>query len=184
MSRGLPWWSIAPALALVACKIDASIGRDQLDAGGEGGGASMSIASESGATDGGDDGTGSGGGGGGEGGGEGGGTGDGSTAPSDESGTDDSGTGGVPLVCEHHDGDSACAVCRKGHCCDAIVTCHDHPGCFCYWDCLVEHVGEVEFCARTCAYEGHAFQDVVACQLDQCSEVCGDHIGDPAPNGD
>lgn len=156
------------ALAGTSCVLDASIGRDDPESAGEGGGgaftdsaADSGTASESGRsvdTE--------------AGGGEGGG---GETRGDDEpTGVADTETDMLPPLCHPTDGDTECAQCRKGHCCDQIIHCHDAPGCFCFWDCVAHADASLEECGIHCDYDGEHFAEVVACQHELCSDVCED----------
>ena len=156
------------AIASTSCLLDAEIGRDDPESAGEGGGgaftdgeADSGTAGESGRNV--DTGAGGGEGGGGE------------TRGDDEpTGVADTETDMLPPLCHPTDGDTECAQCRKGHCCDQIVHCHDAPGCFCFWDCVAHGEMELDNCNAQCDYADDQFAEVVACQHDMCADVCED----------
>ena len=149
------------SLASASCILDATIGRDDPESGGGGEGGAFTDGAES-SSSAGTAGGGEGGAGGGEGEGEG-----GETRGGEEStGAADTESDMLPPLCHPTDADNECAQCRKTHCCDQIIHCHDAPGCFCYWDCFVHAEVTVEECAAHCDYDGAAFLEVVACQHD------------------
>jgi len=169
MRFALPWLL---SLASTSCLLDASIGRDDPESAGDGGGGAFTDGAAQTGTDEGTAGAGGGEGGAGAGGGEGEG---GETGGDDEStGVADTETDMFPPLCQPTDSDSECGQCRKTHCCEQIIHCHDAPGCFCYWDCLVHAEFPPEECGAHCKYDGKHFAEVVACQHDQCTAICGE----------
>ena len=156
------------SIASASCILDASIGRDDPDSAGEGGGGAFTEGTaESGTaegTAGGREGDAGAGGGEGEG---------GETRGDDEpTGVADTETDMLPPLCHPTDGDTECAQCRKGHCCDQIIHCHDAPGCFCFWDCVAHAEMELAECGSQCEYDGKHFAEVVACQHELCADFC------------
>ncbi len=168
------------ALLTMACEINASVGRDEIEsAGGGEGGALTDGEDDAGvATQGdGDDGAGSAGG-------EGGG---GDAGGSGESGrttaTGGDGVTDIPL-CQHHDGDTECAVCRKAECCAPMVACHDAEGCFCFWHCVIGDGATVDGCHAECSFDGQQWNELVSCQQERCLAACGDQPPTDVPPTD
>ncbi|MEM6996952.1 MAG: hypothetical protein AAF721_40995 [Myxococcota bacterium] len=151
------------------CEIDASVGVDQVASAGGGAGELPSEGSGSTGAQRGDSDPGAGGG---EGGGSDGQPGGSSGEVVDTGGEPDDGTDELPL-CQVHDGDTACAACRKSDCCDRIVNCHDAPGCWCFWTCVAEMDLTVDACTADCAFDGNQFSQMVECQQEFCLPQCG-----------
>jgi hypothetical protein len=169
--------AVGLGLAAGGCLVDGSLGR--AESGGEGSTSAdgdVPTTGEADATGATSAGTGGAGGEGGSGGAEGG------------SGSSD-GTGNPPplptpaTACEPTDHDSACATCRKGHCCEWLQACAGYDPCFCMWECLLAPEHDEVACADHCGYDSNVLTELRTCTEAMCRGVCGDGL-DAHPSHD
>lgn len=143
---------------LCACRLTGTIGRDDPNGGGSGGG--TMAASESG------DGSGTEGEVGGSAEGEGTAVGSESTGSTSAASSSSDTTGDVPHACVPTPDDTECSTCRKTNCCEPLETCLAHEVCTCWWDCLVMHTQEQ--CEMACGADSSLYDALQTCTHGHC----------------
>lgn len=146
---------------LLACHVTGTIGRDDPEGGGSGGGTVGGMEEDGAATQGEVGGTAEG---------EGSGAGmDGGSSSSSSPGGSSESTAAIPHACIPTPDDGECAHCRKTSCCEHLEACVAHEPCVCWWECVQVDEHTADECALACGTDHQLYEGLETCTHDNCA---------------